>query len=51
MANPSKAKGTAWESMLVKWLRENGFPDADRSPLRGSLDQEQHPIGVADTGD
>ena len=33
-----RAKGTAAETAVVKFLRENGFPDADRSPLRGKLD-------------
>jgi len=34
----ARAKGTAAETLVVKFLRENGFPDADRSPLRGKLD-------------
>ena len=36
--NRSKAKGTQHESQLVKWLRENGFPDARRETLHGSKD-------------
>lgn len=38
MANPSKAKGTAGETACVRWLRLNGFPYADRQPLRGNRD-------------
>lgn len=34
-----RAKGTAAETAVVKYLQENGFPDADRSPLRGKLDK------------
>lgn len=39
MSNPSKAKGTAAESAIVKYLRANGFGGADRQPLRGGRDQ------------
>ena len=39
MSNPSKARGTAAETALVKWLRDNGFPHADRKPLYGNRDQ------------
>ena len=39
MSNPSKSKGTAAETALVRWLRANGFPGADRQPLRGGRDQ------------
>jgi hypothetical protein len=38
MTNRSKAKGTAGETALVRWLRLNGFPGADRQPLRGNRD-------------
>ena len=34
----SKAKGTKWESAIVAHLRANGFPHADRQPLRGNRD-------------
>lgn len=34
----SRAKGTTAETALVKWFRLNGFPGADRQPLRGSRD-------------
>lgn len=37
--NPSRAKGTAAESAIVRWARANGFPWADRQPLRGGRDQ------------
>jgi len=37
----SRAKdvGTRAETAIVRWARENGFPGADRGPLRGSKDQ------------
>jgi len=38
MANPSKDKGTAAETAVVRWARTNGFPGADRQPLRGNRD-------------
>ena len=34
-----RAKGTAAETAVVNYLKANGFPDADRSPLRGVLDK------------
>lgn len=42
--NKSKVKGTAWESAIVTWLRDAGYP-ATRIVLHGSLDQ-----GDIDTG-
>ena len=38
MSNPSKTKGTRAETALKRWLRDNGFPHADRQPLRGNRD-------------
>ena len=38
MSNPSKSKGTAAETAVVRWARENGFGHADRQPLRGNRD-------------
>lgn len=38
MANPSKNKGTAAETAVVRWARANGFEGADRQPLRGNRD-------------
>lgn len=38
MSNPSKRKGTAGETAAAKWFRANGFPFADRQPLRGNRD-------------
>ena len=35
----SKAKGTAAETAVVRYLQANGFPYADRSPLRGNKDR------------
>ena len=37
-ANPSKARGTRWESEVVKYLRPNGFPAARRNVQTGSKD-------------
>lgn len=34
----SRAKGTTAETALMKWFRLNGFPGADRQPLRGNRD-------------
>lgn len=39
MSNPSKAKGTAAETALLRYAHQNGFPHADRQPLRGNRDQ------------
>lgn len=38
MANRSKAKGTAWETTIVRWLIDNGYPDAKRNTLGGRFD-------------
>lgn len=35
----SKAKGTAWESAIVTYLRDNGVPHAERRALAGTLDR------------
>lgn len=37
--NRSKQKGTAWESKVVGYLRECGWPFAERRALAGSLDK------------
>ena len=34
----ARKSGTAAESAVVRWLRDNGWPDVDRAPLRGVLD-------------
>lgn len=34
-----KQKGTAAETAVVRWLRDNGFPYAERRALTGSADQ------------
>ena len=39
MANRSKAKGTAWESAIVTYLRDRGWPHAERRTLNGSNDR------------
>lgn len=38
MSSAAKAKGTAWETDLVRYLRAHGFPDAERRALAGALD-------------
>lgn len=38
MSNPSKQKGTAAETALVRYLKANGFPEARRQPLAGNRD-------------
>lgn len=35
----ARDKGTAAETAVVRWARANGFPWADRGPLRGAHDQ------------
>lgn len=39
MSNPSKRKGTAWESVIVEYLRGRGFPHAERRALAGASDR------------
>lgn len=39
MSNPSKARGTAFESLVVGYLRANGFPAAERRALAGNTDK------------
>jgi len=39
MGNSSKKKGTAHESAVVTYLREHGFPTAERRALNGSQDK------------
>jgi len=39
MSNPSKQKGTSAETAVVKYLKENGFPKAERRALQGNLDK------------
>ena len=45
MANPAKRKGTAWESDIVRYLRENGHDDARRVAQTGRLDQGDIHVG------
>lgn len=35
----ARAKGTSWETQIVRYLNRNGYPGADRAPLRGDKDQ------------
>lgn len=39
MVNKPKIKGTAWESDIVQFLRDNGFPLAERRALTGGKDK------------
>jgi hypothetical protein len=39
MTNPSKRKGTAAETAVVRYARVNGFPQADRLTLSGRYDR------------
>ncbi len=39
MSNPSKAKGTAYEVAVCAFLRDHGFPYAERRALAGSDDK------------
>lgn len=39
MTNPSKQRGTRFETEVVEFLKANGFPDAERRALAGSLDK------------
>lgn len=39
MSNPSKAKGTRFESDVVAYLRANGFPSVERRALAGTADR------------
>ena len=41
----NKAKGTRWESAIVAFLRERGFPYADRVPLSGAKDRGDVTVG------
>lgn len=38
MANPNKAKGSAWESLIVGYLRERHNPEAHRNVQMGAKD-------------
>lgn len=35
----NKAKGTSFETLTVRWLKDNGFPYAERRALHGSFDK------------
>lgn len=39
MVNPSKIKGTAWESEVARTLVEEDWPHAERRALQGALDK------------
>lgn len=38
MANPQKARGTRWESEVVRFLHAHGFPEARRNVQHGARD-------------
>lgn len=37
--NKAKAKGTYWETRIVSYLRDHGFPYTERRALSGALDK------------
>jgi hypothetical protein len=37
----SRRKGTAWESRVVEYLKEHGFPYAERRALCGTSDNDR----------
>jgi Holliday junction resolvase len=37
--NPSKRKGTAFETLVVRYLQDHGFPYAERRALAGNADK------------
>lgn len=39
MTNRSRAKGTQWETAIVAFLRDHGWPYAERRALSGNLDR------------
>ena len=39
MGNPKKQKGTAAETAVVKYLKENGFTQVERRALQGNQDK------------
>jgi Holliday junction resolvase len=39
MTNQPKIKGTAFETEVVRYLNENGYPHAERRALVGTLDK------------
>lgn len=41
----SRSKGTRWESTIVEFLHEHGFPWADRVPLSGNRDRGDVTVG------
>lgn len=50
MSNPSKKKGTAAESKIVKYLRDNGL-DAERLALHGAKDEGDIRVWIKDCTD
>ena len=42
----SRAKGTAFESAIVAYLREHGYPYAERRALAGALDKGDINMGA-----
>lgn len=50
MANPSKDRGTAFESAVVDYLRQHGFPYARRMAQAGAQDIGDVSLGDAPPG-
>lgn len=46
MTNPNQVKGSVTERMVVKYLREQGFPEADRRLREGRTDDQGDIDGV-----
>ena len=42
----NRSKGTSFETMIVRYMRDNGFPMAERRALHGSLDKGDINPGV-----
>lgn len=38
MSNPSKRKGSDWETRVARHLREHGYPSCERRALAGNAD-------------
>jgi hypothetical protein len=39
VSSPSKKRGTSWESAVVQYLQQAGWPHAERRVLHGALDR------------
>jgi Holliday junction resolvase len=46
MSNPQKEKGSEWERNVAAYLRQNGWPEADRRYGAGNVNDKGDIIGV-----